>query len=87
MDDKRSLTVTTSDFLATGDKGLFGVLGLPAEAIVLDDKDTIRDAMAQVLRERGGTLDVADKALFDPDNPRIAYPGKRPLKCPAVNRQ
>lgn len=82
MDPTRTVTVNTSDYLATIEKGPFGRLGLPAGAIKLDENGTIRDAMAEVLRRRGGTIDVADPALFDPSRPRLEYSGRRPLKCP-----
>jgi hypothetical protein len=43
----------------------------------------IRDAMAAVLRERGGTRSGKDPATFDQQKPRLACPGKRPIWCGA----
>lgn len=83
MADDRILTVGTSDFLSTGAQSTFGRLGLPADAIEVHDRGTIRDAMAEVLRKRGGRFDPADPAIFDPHNPRIAFAGARPFKCSA----
>jgi 5'-nucleotidase len=75
------LTVVTSDFLATGGDGLF-----PAEArraARLDRGPPIREAMAQVLRARGGALAGDAPALLDPAHPRITYPAPRPVFCSA----
>ena len=83
MADDRVLTVGTSDFLSTGAQSTFGRLGLSAGAIEVHDRGTIRDAMAEVMRKRGGSFDPADPAIFDPNNPRIAFSGARPFKCTA----
>ncbi len=63
------LTVITSDFLATGGDDAF--TGLRArDAITLESAGpTIRDAMADALRARGGTLDPA--SYWSPSAPRI----------------
>jgi len=78
--DDAELVVVTNDFLASGGDGVFGRLHLPEGAIVRENGPTIRDEMARVLGERGGTLDPA--TLFDPKHPRLSYPGKRPVTCP-----
>jgi 5'-nucleotidase len=71
------LTVATNDFLATGgDQLLSGarakiVAGFP-----------IRELLAHLLRRRGGELRGDDPKIFDPRNPRLVYPGRRPMKCP-----
>ena len=37
--------------------------------VQIEDGPTIRDAIADVLRKRGGTVDPSDEKLFDPDQP------------------
>jgi hypothetical protein len=39
----------------------------------------IRDAIADVLRKRGGTIRTLD--AFDPRAPRLDYPAPRPVTC------
>jgi 2',3'-cyclic-nucleotide 2'-phosphodiesterase (5'-nucleotidase family) len=73
------LVLVTSDFLASGGDGAFGRLGLGDGAIATGEGEVIREAMAEILRERGGTLDPA--ALHRADHPRIRYPGTRPVRC------
>jgi 5'-nucleotidase len=73
------LTLVTSDFLATGGDGLF-----PDEVrarAVLDGGPPIRDAMADELRARKLPLRPDDRELYDPDRPRLTYPGRRPMRC------
>lgn len=72
------LVLITSDFLATGGDGLLSN-DLQSRA-TLDDASPIRDAVADLLRARGGPLSE-DHALYDPARPRIAYPGVRPVRC------
>lgn len=76
-----TLTVLTSDFLATGGDGIFSDLASARpEAFTLEDDPPIREAMAAALRARGGTL--ARRALIDAAHPRIRYPGAgRPVRC------
>lgn len=77
---ERELRVATSDFLATGgDRGPFS--SVPPDAITIHD-EAIREGMARILSARGGTLSGTDPTLFDPDQPRLVYQGKRPLRCP-----
>jgi 5'-nucleotidase len=77
--DTDELVVVTSDFLASGGDGAFGHLGLPEGAIRLDNGPTIRDAMADVLRQRKGEL--RGDSLVDRDLPRLTYAGDRPVRC------
>jgi 5'-nucleotidase len=67
-------TIVTSDFLASGGDGLFARSGLSADAVHVTDT-IIRDAMADVLRARKGTIDPAQLPK------RLDYPGKRPVSC------
>jgi 2',3'-cyclic-nucleotide 2'-phosphodiesterase (5'-nucleotidase family) len=78
IEDDRSLTIATSDFLASGGDGAIGRLALPDGAVELTDV-IIRDAMKDVLAKRGGSIKASD--VFDPKKPRLAYPGKRPVTC------
>ncbi len=77
--DDAELVVVTNDFLASGGDGVFGPLHLPDGAIVRESGPTIRDEMARVLGQRGGSLDPA--SLYDAKHPRLSYPGKRPVSC------
>ena len=67
-------TIVTSDFLASGGDGLFARSGLSADAVHVTDT-IIRDAMADVLRARKGTVDPAQLPR------RLDYPGTRPVSC------
>jgi 2',3'-cyclic-nucleotide 2'-phosphodiesterase (5'-nucleotidase family) len=79
--DDRTLTLITSDFLASGGDGAIGRLKLPEGAVVVTDT-IIRDAMAAQLTARGGTVAAVD--VFDPDRRRLTYPGPRPVRCGAA---
>ena len=76
--DDRAMTLVTSDFLASGGDGLIGRLKLPEGSVAMTDV-IIRDAMADALRARGGTLNPVQ--VFDPAHPRLSYPGPRPVSC------
>lgn len=74
------LTVVTSDFLAMGGDALF------SESVQRTgdlDGELIREAMAKLLRARGGPLSADQPGLLDPARPRIAFPGQRPVRCNA----
>ena len=79
--DDRTLVLATSDFLASGGDGVIGRLKLPAGSVVESDV-IIRDAVAAQFVARGGTIAAGD--LYDPDQPRVAYPPPRPVKCGAA---
>ena len=77
LDDKRSYTLVTSDFLTSGGDQAFARLQLPASAIHGTDT-IIRDAMADVLRgKHGQTIDPA--AILA--HKHLAYAGARPVHC------
>lgn len=78
--DDAELVMLTTDFLATGGDGLLEHLTSASESVELDEGEMVRDAMARVLTERGGTLRARD--LYDPTSPRVRYEGERPLSCP-----
>lgn len=75
---ERVLTLVTTDFLATGGDGIGR---LPAERVAVEDAEPVRDAVAEALRRRGG--EVHPEVLHDPAEPRVRYPGTRPVRCPA----
>jgi len=79
--DRDRLVLVTSDFLAGGGDGMLDGIDLPADAVRLEESETIRDALARALRARGGHLGGDDRRLLDPRAPRIALPGPRPVKC------
>lgn len=76
--DERAYKLATSDFLASGGDGMIGRLKLPDAAIKMTDV-IIREAMADVLRKKKGTIDP-DK-LFSPAARRVDYEGARPVDC------
>jgi 2',3'-cyclic-nucleotide 2'-phosphodiesterase (5'-nucleotidase family) len=79
---REKLTLVTSDFLASGGDGMLGVTDLDQGAIQIhDDGPVIRDGIAELLARRGGTLRAGDRKLYDKAAPRLAYPGKRPVRC------
>jgi 2',3'-cyclic-nucleotide 2'-phosphodiesterase (5'-nucleotidase family) len=75
-----TLTVVVSDYLATGGDELFTPLGLTPDRIEIR-AETVRDAMARVLKARARALNPNDKTLFDPAHPRLALPSPRPVRC------
>jgi 5'-nucleotidase len=76
MRDEEVLSLITTDFLATGGDGFFA-----GAAIDYEIGPPIRDAMADALHRRRGTLDPTDGALFDPAHPRFTLPGAVPIPC------
>ncbi len=76
--DDASYKVATSDFLASGGDGLIGRLKLPDGSVKVTDV-IIRDAMADVLRKRKGTVDP-DK-LHSASVRRLDFEGARPVQC------
>ena len=74
LDDAATYTIVTSDFLASGGDGLFARLHLPQGSIQMTT-EVIRDAMAEVLRKRGGSIDPKQIPR------RLDYEGRRPVSC------
>jgi 5'-nucleotidase len=73
------LTLITSEFLATGGADI-----LPAEVrahALPAGGEPIRDVMADLLRARKAPLDPDNPPLYDAAHPRLAYPGRRPVRC------
>jgi 5'-nucleotidase len=82
LSDAAVYKVVTSDFLASGGDGLIGRLKLPDGSVKMTDV-LIRDAMADVLRKRKGTLDP--NTLYSPPAVRrMDYEGARPVECGAT---
>jgi 5'-nucleotidase len=77
--DDDELTVTTSDFLATGGDAAFAPVRVLRVTNGGDEGLLVREAIAGRLRARGGALDA--KAFFDSSRPRLSYPGTRPVRC------
>jgi 5'-nucleotidase len=77
--DDRTLTLATSDFLASGGDGAIGRLKLPEGSVVLTDV-VIRDAVKDVLLHAKKT-DLAPRDFFDAKKPRMKLPGPRPVSC------
>lgn len=79
---QESIKVVMSDYLATAEGGPVETAGVPDSAITVHQGATIRDSVAEVLRNRGGTLSGASTSLFDPARLRVRYPMPRPVRCP-----
>jgi 5'-nucleotidase len=79
LDDDEPLVVLTSDFLATGGDGALTAIADDPDAIEIEDGPPIREELARMLSEMGGELEL--RAYFDPDRPRIRFPGPRPVRC------
>lgn len=73
------LTMVTNEFLASGGGDV-----IPSEVRAHAGRaegDTIRDAMADVLRARKTPIDPGSPPLYDAAHPRLGYPGRRPVRC------
>lgn len=77
LDDGAHYKLVTSDFLSSGGDGALGRLQLAPSAIRVTEV-IIREAIADLLRARKGTIDPAH---YLGANRRLVYPGKRPVKC------
>jgi 5'-nucleotidase len=79
---ERELTVTTSDFLASAGDGVLTGQGIDPTEISIRRDHLIRDALLEALTNwPNHQLDGSDKRFYDPEHPRIRYPGKRPVLC------
>lgn len=79
LDDSRTYTLVTSDFLASGGDGLFRPLHVPSSAITFTDV-IIRDAIAEVLRGKSGRRAAIAPPRADALR-RLDYSGNRPVGC------
>lgn len=77
--DSDELAIVVSDYLATGGDELFAPARLSPDRVKLLP-ELLRDALAKRLSARGGSLDGT--SFLDPEHPRLAFPGKRPVRCP-----
>lgn len=80
LDEKKTYTVVTSDYLASGGDGAIGRLKLGKEATRHVDV-LVRERMAELLKARGGEIDP--HALYNAKAPRLALPMERPVRCVA----
>ena len=78
--DDESLHIATSDFLAWGGNSFFKGIGTKDSDFRIHTDKPIRDEIVKVLEKRGGSLGT-DPSIFDRNNPRLRYPGKRPVRC------
>jgi 2',3'-cyclic-nucleotide 2'-phosphodiesterase (5'-nucleotidase family) len=81
------LTLVTSEFLASGGGGFLPDEVRRRAGATTDDGPPIRDAMADVLRARRTSLDPANPPLYDAAHPRLAYPGRRPVRCGKARKE
>jgi 2',3'-cyclic-nucleotide 2'-phosphodiesterase (5'-nucleotidase family) len=79
--DSDHLKLATSDYLATGGDELFDDLQLPSSKEHVDLGMTVRDAMVQRLRAKGGHLNGDDPKLYNPAHARVVLPRSRPVRC------
>ncbi|MCZ7682737.1 MAG: 5'-nucleotidase C-terminal domain-containing protein [Sandaracinaceae bacterium] len=77
IDERRELTVVTTDFLATS-----GALSVPAERVTIEEGRFVREAMAGVLAERGGRLSPV--AAPHPRAPARALRGRASAHLPVT---
>ncbi len=77
--DDATLTMATTDFLATGTEAAFAALRAREGAVTIDHGSLVREAMARTLEARGGQLSPRD--LYEPSAPRVRYEGTRPISC------
>jgi 2',3'-cyclic-nucleotide 2'-phosphodiesterase (5'-nucleotidase family) len=77
LSDDTTLTLATTDYLATGGDGFFREVTIPFKVGA-----PVRDELAKALRKRGGHLLPDDPVLFDPAHPRFDLPGPVPIRCP-----
>jgi 5'-nucleotidase len=84
--DDEELTVLMSDFLATGNEPAFVLARSRDGSLVIEDV-LIREELARVLRDRGGSIRADDRAFFDPRRrPRLRFPAddaEAPISCAA----
>jgi 5'-nucleotidase len=82
--DDEPVTVLTSDFLASGGDGLVGL----DDEVVIESGAPLRDVIAARLRGSGSTGELRpdDPDIYDPQRPRLAVEGARPLPCAAAAR-
>jgi hypothetical protein len=78
VSDGELLTIVTSDFLATGGSDFFKPV-MPFRGKVSLRGPIVRDEIAQWLTRSAKTWHAGD--LFDPNNHRVAYAGRRPVEC------
>jgi 5'-nucleotidase len=78
--DRETLLIATSDYIANGGDDLVKPLGLPADRIRIDSATSFRDALAHALK-RHPALSARDRALFDPQHPRLDLSAPRPIVC------
>jgi len=78
QDDER-LTFVVSDFVAMGGDGIFTDRHLREGQVRFEQGEPMRETMAALLQQRGGTLRSTD--LYDPARPRVALPASRPVRC------
>ena len=76
--DRETLSVVTSDFLATNGSEIFAPV-MPFRAGAALDGPVLRDEIAQWLTRTGRTWRARDLARLA--DRRLAYEGARPLQC------
>lgn len=79
VDDRETLLVVTTDFLAAGGEGVFTPI-MPSGGFDVEEVEPLaRDVVADWFRRRGGRLREADVASANA--PRWRYPGTLPMTC------
>ncbi len=73
----RAIVAATNGYLASGGDGL--LVGIATGET--PEATPMRDRFAELLARRGGTLRADDPALFSRSQPRLVFPGQRPVRC------
>jgi 2',3'-cyclic-nucleotide 2'-phosphodiesterase (5'-nucleotidase family) len=79
--DAEVLRVATNDFVATGGSGILADLSFVEDPRLDREGPMVRDAAATLIARRG-VISPTDPRLFDPQRPRVVYPGSLPVTCP-----
>jgi 2',3'-cyclic-nucleotide 2'-phosphodiesterase (5'-nucleotidase family) len=82
IDPKATVTVATNGYLASGGDGLIEGIAPAVEP----GAEPLRELIAARLARRSGVLRGDDRAIFDPSQRRVSYPGVRPVRCGANTR-
>jgi hypothetical protein len=81
VEDRETLTVVTTDFLALGGDGIFRPIAPPQGYTLDHDAPLARDVVVDSLKRRGGRL--SSSQLIDTANPRWLTPETQSIECPS----
>lgn len=73
------LTVVTNEYVVTAGNPVLD--RLEDGAIEIEDGPPLRDVLARHLQTEMAGQTLTPKDYFDPDEPRVRFPGRRPVRC------